>query len=138
MSSWIVGLSPHSGHSGSRGILTSRNSMLKLSNSSRRFTSGSPRSSRSLTVSTAWMVPMQVAQIDEVVVHDAHRADACCRKVQRGWRAEAAGADQQHLGGQQLALANRADLGQDDVAGIPPRLVQRQGCALGGAIYGRH
>src|SRR6266576_1813594 len=54
----MVGLSPHSGQLGSRGIRTSRNSMLKLSKSISRFTSGSPRSRMSLMVSTASIVPM--------------------------------------------------------------------------------
>ena len=48
---------------------------------------------------------LQVRGVDDVHVDDADRADAGRGEVQRGGRAEAAGAEQQHLGVEQLALA---------------------------------
>ena len=44
------------------------------------------------------------------------RADAGGGQVERGRRAEPAGAEQQHLGVEQLQLALLADLGQQQVA----------------------
>ena len=55
---------------------------------------------------------LQVRLVDDVHVDDAERADARGREVQRGRRAEAAGAEQQHLGVEQLQLALLADLGR--------------------------
>ena len=55
---------------------------------------------------------LEVGEVDDVVVDDAERADAGRREVERGRRAEAAGAEQQHLGVEQLLLALQADLGQ--------------------------
>ena len=48
---------------------------------------------------------LQVGDVDHVVVDDAERADAGGGEVERGRRAEAAGAEQQHLGVEQLLLA---------------------------------
>ena len=55
---------------------------------------------------------LQVGEVDDVVVDDAERADAGGGEVERGRRAEAAGAEQQHLGVEQLLLALGADLGE--------------------------
>ena len=46
------------------------------------------------------------------------RADAGRGEVQRGRRAEAAGAEQQHLGVEQLLLALEPDLGEQQVAAV--------------------
>ena len=59
---------------------------------------------------------LQVRLVDDVHVDDADGADAGGGQVQRGRRAEAAGAEQQHLGVEQLQLALLADLGQEQVA----------------------
>ena len=59
---------------------------------------------------------LQVRGVDLVHVDDADRADAGGGEVQRGGRAEAAGAEQQHLRVEQLGLALDADLGQQQVA----------------------
>ena len=59
---------------------------------------------------------LEVGDVDDVVVDDADRADARGGEVERGRRAEAAGAEQQHLGVEQLLLALGADLGEQEVA----------------------
>ena len=55
------------------------------------------------------------------IVPDAGRG-----QVERGRRAEAAGAEQQHLGVEQLRLALVADLGQQQVALVAVALVRGQ------------
>ena len=54
------------------------------------------------------------------------RADARGGQVQAERRAQAAGADQQHLGGLQLLLPFDADLGDDQVAAVAQDLVVRE------------
>ena len=66
---------------------------------------------------------LQVAQVDDVVVDDADRADAGRREVEGRRRAEPAGADQQHLGVEQLRLPLLADLGQQEVAAVAVELL---------------
>ena len=61
---------------------------------------------------------LQVREVDVVVVDDPERADAGGGEVQRGRRAEPAGAEQQHLRVEQLLLALDADLGQQQVARV--------------------
>ena len=61
---------------------------------------------------------LQVGEVDLVVVDDAERADARGGEVERGRGAEPAGAEQQHLGVEQLGLALGADLGEQDVAAV--------------------
>ena len=61
---------------------------------------------------------LQVGGVDDVVVDEADRADAGGGEVERGRRAEAAGAEQQHLRVQQLHLAVDPDLGQQRVARV--------------------
>ena len=58
------------------------------------------------------------------------RADPGCGKVERGRRAEPAGAEQQHLGVQQLQLAVDPNLGQQRVARVAVALLG--GHPLGG------
>ena len=53
---------------------------------------------------------LQVAEVDDVVVDEADGADARQRQVERHRRAEPAGADDQHPGCHELALADAADL----------------------------
>ena len=69
---------------------------------------------------------LQVGDVDHVVVDDAERADARRGEVERGRRAEPAGAEQQHLGVEQLLLALGADLGQQQVAAVALALLGRE------------
>ena len=72
---------------------------------------------------------LQVGDVDDVVVDDAQRPDARGGEVERGRRAQAAGAEQQHLGVEQLLLALGADLGEQEVARVALALLGRE--ALG-------
>ena len=69
---------------------------------------------------------LQVRRVDDVHVDDAERADARGREVERGGGAEAARAEEQHLGVEQLLLARLADLGQEDVAAVAVALLGRE------------
>ena len=62
---------------------------------------------------------LQVAEIHDVEVDDAERADAGSREIQRGGRSQPARADAQHPGGLQLALPLHADLGHDQMPAVP-------------------
>ena len=66
---------------------------------------------------------LQVGGVDDVVVDQADRADPGRGQVERGRRAEAAGAEQQHLRVQQLQLAVDPDLGQQRVARVAVALL---------------
>ena len=55
---------------------------------------------------------LQVGGVDLVHVDDADRPDSGSGEVQRGGRAEPSGSEEQDLGGEQLGLALRADLGK--------------------------
>ena len=61
---------------------------------------------------------LEVADVDDVEVDDADRPDARRGEVERGRRAEAAGADEQRLRAEELGLAVRADLGDQQVAAV--------------------
>ena len=61
---------------------------------------------------------LEVREVDHVVVDDAERADARRRQVERGRRAEPAGAEQEHLRVEQLHLALEADLRDQQVARV--------------------
>ena len=69
---------------------------------------------------------LQVREVDLVVVDDAERADAGGREVERGRRAEPAGAEQQHLRLQQLGLALEPDLRDQQVARVALALLGGQ------------
>ena len=66
---------------------------------------------------------LQVAQLHVVGVDDAQMPDAGRGEVERGRRAEPAGADQQDARRLESALTVLADLGQDEVAVIALQLV---------------
>ena len=66
---------------------------------------------------------LQVAQVDDVEVDDADRADAGGGEIHRRRRPEAAGADAQHLRGLQRALPVHADFRQDQVPAVAPDFV---------------
>ena len=81
---------------------------------------------------------LQVAEVDDVEVDEAERADAGGREVHRDGRAEAAGADAEHLRGLQLALPLDADLRHDQVPAVALHFVvgqlgQRRTSAAAGA-----
>ena len=61
---------------------------------------------------------LQVRLVDQVVIDDPYRADPGRGQVERGRRAQAAGAQQQHLRVQQLHLALDPELGQQGVARV--------------------
>ena len=69
---------------------------------------------------------VQVALVHHVEVDEPERADAGRRQVEPERRAEAAGADHQHLGRLELALPASADLGHDQVAAVVADLRRRQ------------
>ncbi len=66
---------------------------------------------------------LQVGGVDDVVVDEADRADPGRGEVERGRRAEPAGAEQQHLGVEHLQLAVDPDLGQQRVARVAVALL---------------
>src|SRR5439155_1123487 len=66
---------------------------------------------------------LQVAEVDDVEVHQAERADAGGGEIHRRGRAEPAGADAQDLGGLQLALTLDAHLRHDQMAAVAFDLV---------------
>ena len=69
---------------------------------------------------------LQVRRVDDVHVDDAERADAGGGEVERGRRAEPAGAEQEHLRVEQLLLALLADLGEQQVAAVAVALLGRE------------
>ena len=69
---------------------------------------------------------LQVGEVDLVVVDDAERADAGGGEVERGRRAEPAGAEQQHLRVEQLGLALEPDLRHEQVARVALALLVGQ------------
>ena len=76
---------------------------------------------------------LQVGGVDHVGVHQAERADAGGSEIERGRRAEPAGAEQQHPRLEQLLLTLLADLGQEDV---PRVAIELRRCELGGLLDG--
>src|SRR3972149_3083333 len=69
---------------------------------------------------------LQVREVDEVEVDDADGADAGEGQVESDGRAEGAGADDEHLRVDDLALTDAADLGHDDVPRVARHLLRRQ------------
>ncbi len=63
-------------------------------------------------------LPMQIALVHHVEIHDPQRADSGGGEVEPQRRAQAAGADHQHLGRLELLLPHGAHLGQDQVAAV--------------------
>ena len=68
-------------------------------------------------------LPLQVGEIHHVEIHQADAADARRRQIQPERRAQAARADQQHLGLLQLQLAFHADFRHDQMAAVAQNLV---------------
>ena len=65
---------------------------------------------------------LEVRLLDHVVVDDPDRADAGGREVERDGRTEAAGADEEHAGIEQLPLTLEADLRDEHLPGVTPLL----------------
>ena len=65
---------------------------------------------------------LQVAQVHRVEIHDPQRSDPRRRQIQGHRRPEPPGADEQHLAAEQAPLPGAADLGEDQVAAVPPDL----------------
>ncbi len=79
-------------------------------------------------------LPLEIRRVDVVEIDQAERADARRREVQGGRGPKAAGADQEHAGATQGALAIDADLGKDEVAAVADVLVRRE---VAGAAFGK-
>ena len=65
---------------------------------------------------------LEIRLVHEVVVHDPEAADACSAEVERSRRAEAAGADDEHVRGEEPLLARDADLRDQDVSAVADAL----------------
>ena len=61
---------------------------------------------------------LEIGDFDAVVVHQPDRSDAGGGQIQRQWRPQPPGADDQHLGGLEFRLPGAADLLEQNVAGI--------------------
>src|ERR1019366_946639 len=68
-------------------------------------------------------LPLQVRKVHHVEVHEAERADARRREVERERRAEAARSHAQHACGLQLLLPVEADLRHDEMTGVALELL---------------
>jgi hypothetical protein len=66
---------------------------------------------------------LQVGHVHGIVVHQGDAADAGRAQVQRGRRAQAACADDEHMRCQDALLAFDADLVQQDVARVAQQLI---------------
>src|SRR5438874_10491957 len=71
-------------------------------------------------------LPLQVAEVDDVEVDEADRADAGGREIHRNRRSKSAGANAEHLRRLELALPVDADLRHDQVPRVALHLVIRQ------------
>jgi hypothetical protein len=67
-------------------------------------------------------LPLQIGQVDAVVIDDAERADARRGEIEEEGRAQPARAHHQHPRFEEALLPDPADLRQDDVAGIALKL----------------
>src|SRR5438270_5789877 len=74
---------------------------------------------------------LEVREIDVVVVEDPKRAHAGGCEIERGGRAEASGAQQQHLGVEQLLLSLQSDLWAQQVARVALALLGGQSARYG-------
>ena len=66
---------------------------------------------------------LQIGVIDDVEINNAERAHARRAQIKRQRRAQASGADAEHLRSLDLELALHADLGHDQVARVAQDLV---------------
>ena len=71
-------------------------------------------------------LPLQVARVHRIEVHQPQRSHACRRQIQRQRRAQPARTHAQHLRSLQLLLPLHAHLGQDQVARVPRNLFVRK------------
>jgi hypothetical protein len=77
-------------------------------------------------VSAIDSLALQVGLVDLVELRDPERADAGRGQVEQGRAAEAAGADDEHLGVLQPLLAAHPDVGDDQVPAVAADLVDAQ------------
>ena len=77
---------------------------------------------------------LQVGLVDLVELGDAERADAGRGQVEQRRAAQAAGADDEHLGVLQPLLPGHPDVGDDQVPAVAAYLVDGQ---LGGGLHER-
>jgi hypothetical protein len=68
-------------------------------------------------------LPLQVGEVDPVVVDDRDPADAGTAEEQQRRRPEPAGADDERMRGEELALALDADLVKQQVARVAQQVV---------------
>ena len=81
---------------------------------------------------------LEVGEVDDVVVDHADRPDPGRREVEQGRRTEPAGADDENPRGAQPALTVAAEIGEQQVPGIPRALVRGQLGARGHERRTRH
>ena len=60
-------------------------------------------------------LPLEVGSVHLVEIHDSEPSDASGGEIERGRRAESAGADDKNLRGQQFLLAAKSNLLQQDL-----------------------
>ncbi len=68
-------------------------------------------------------LPLQVAEVHDVEIDDADRADAGCGEIHRDRRSQAAGADAEDLRGLELLLPQHADFRQDQMTAVALEIV---------------
>src|SRR6185437_14042991 len=83
-------------------------------------------------------LPLEVGEIHYIKIHDADGADAGGREIKSDRSAEASGADGEHFGGLELALALDAYLRNDEVAAVAQDLLVAEFSAAGRSNRGRH
>src|SRR5438067_999101 len=124
MYSVMVGCSPQTGQSGSRRSVTSLNSVESASKRSRRPESDSPMPSASFSVSFAWSEPMIPGSTPSTPPSAQLGAAPCRGEIERGGRAETAGADQEDARLEQLQLSFFPDLGNQQMAAVARALLR--------------
>jgi len=65
---------------------------------------------------------LEIGEIGDVAVADGDPADAGRSEVERGWRPEPAGADDQRMGGEQTLLPLDTDFVEEDMAAVAEEL----------------
>lgn len=78
---------------------------------------------RSDVISAIENLPLQIAEIDAVIVHDSDTSDSRCSELLKQWSSQPSRADHQNRGPAKPRLPDRSDLRQENVAGIPFQLV---------------
>ena len=71
-------------------------------------------------------LPLEVAAIDDVEVHEPQRPHSGCREIQRRWRAEPTSADEEDTRGAELQLSLERNIGKREMAGVANQFFLRQ------------